>query len=269
MRKIKQIVSFILIFSMTFSTIFMLNTKNTYAASIKYVDNARSGITYYYDLDKDGKKERILCLIGNGEYGYTLDLYINNKLKKSYSELADIPCVSIYDINKNDNSLDIYIELIEDSMYFDFDILKYNKGSIKSYEFDGRISSFDSNKGIMNVSQSYPTSENYFARCIGAYGVIVPYKVNKTSIKRQVQNTYPTSSYIKKRKYIASKNLTAYKTTTGKTKAFTIKKGYKFNIVALYKKGSSTYIKVKNSSGKYGYVKTQSTMIVKNPIYAS
>ena len=40
-------------------------------------------------------------------------------------------------------------------------------------------------------------------------------------------------------------------------------------IVALYKKGSSTYIKVKNSSGKYGYVKTQSTMIVKNPIYAS
>ena len=54
-----------------------------------------------------------------------------------------------------------------------------------------------------------------------------------------------------------------------KTKAFTIKKGYKFNIVALYKKGSSTYIKVKNSSGKYGHVKTQSTMIVKNPIYAS
>lgn len=269
MRKIKQIVSFILIFSMTFSTIFMLNTKNTYAASIKYVDNARSGITYSYDLDKDGKKEKILCLIGNGEYGYTLDLYINNKLKKSYSDLEAIPCVSIYDINKNDKSLDIYIELVEASMYCCFDILKYNKGSIKSYEFDGGISSFDSNKGIMNVSQSYPVSTNYFACCIGAYGVIVPYKVNKTSIKRQVKNTYSTSSYIKKRKYIASKNLIAYKTTTGKTKAFTIKKGYKFNIVALYKKESSTYIKVKNSSGKYGYVKTQSTMIVKNPIYAS
>ena len=109
----------------------------------------------------------------------------------------------------------------------------------------------------MNVSQSYPVSTNYFACCIGAYGVIVPYKVNKTSIKRQVKNTYSTSSYIKKRKYIASKNLIAYKTTTGKTKAFTIKNG------------SSTYIKVKNSSGKYGYVKTQSTMIVRNPIYAS
>ncbi|WP_343002930.1 hypothetical protein [Intestinibacter bartlettii] len=234
MKKIKQIVSFILSFSMTFSTIFMLNTKDTYATSIKYVDNARNGITYSYDLDKDGKKEKILCLIGNDEYGYTLDLYINNKLKASYSDLEDIPCVSIYDINKNDKSLDIYVELVHESMYCDFKILKYNKGAIKSYTLEGGISSFDSNKGIMNVSQSYPTS-----------------------------------SYIKKRKYIASKNLTAYKTTTGKTKAFTIKKGYKFNIVALYKKGSSTYIKVKNSSGKYGYVKTQSTMIVKNPIYAS
>ena len=107
MKKIKQIVSFILIFSITFSTIFMLDTKDTYAASIKYVDNARSGITYSYDLDKDGKKEKILCLIGNDEYGYTLDLYINNKLKKTYSNLEAIPCVSIYDINKKDNNKEI------------------------------------------------------------------------------------------------------------------------------------------------------------------
>ena len=79
-------------------------------------------------------------------------------------------------------------------MYCDFKILKYNKGAIKSYTLEGGISSFDSNKGIMNVSQSYPTDEYNFICCIGAYGVIVPYKVNKTSIKRQVQNTYPTSS---------------------------------------------------------------------------
>ena len=121
----------------------------------------------------------------------------------------------------------------------------------------------------MKLSQVYTGSIDKFIECIGTYSAIVTYKVNKTSIKRQVKNTYSTSSYIRNRKYIASKNLTAYKTTNGKTKAFTIKKGYKFNIVALYKKGSSTYIKVKNSSGKYGYVKTQSTMIVKNPIYAS
>ena len=269
MQKIKQIVSFILVFSITFSTIFMLNTKDTYAASIKYVDNARSGITYSYDLDKDAKKEKIICLIGDDEYGYTLDLYINNKLRKHYFGLGDIPCVSIYDINKNDKSLDIYIELVHDSMYCNFDLLKYDKGSIKSYTYEGRISSFDSDKGIMKLSQVYPGSIDKFIDCIGPYSAIVPYKVNKTSIKRQVKNTYSTSSYIRNRKYIASKNLTAYKTTNGKTKDFTIKKGYKFNIVALYKKGSSTYIKVKNSSGKYGYVKTQSAMIVKNPIYES
>ena len=115
----------------------------------------------------------------------------------------------------------------------------------------------------MNVSQSYPTSEYNFACCIGAYGVIVPYKVNKTSIKRQVKNTYPTSSYIKKRKYIASKNLIAYKTTTGKTKAFTIKKDSYTHIYALYQNGNKRYIKVKNSAGKYGYVKVGSSMLFK------
>ena len=270
MKKFSKILSMILIFSIIISSTFILNTKDSYALSKKYVENTRSGVTYSYDLDKNGKKEKIMCLIYTDEYGYyTLDLYINNKLVRTYSELEDIPCVSIYDFNKNDNSLDIYIELVHESMYINCRIIKYNKGTTKSYVFDGTLDSFDSNTGQIKLNQSFPSSSDKFGMCIGGYSVKVPYKVTKTSIKRISSTTYSVSSYVRNHKYIASKTLTAYKTTSGKTKNFTIKKGAKFNIVALYKNGKTEYIKVKNSYGKYGYIKTQSTLIVKNPFYAS
>lgn len=267
MKKFSKILSIILTLSITLSSIFILNTKDSYALSKKYVENARSGVTYSYDLDKNGKKEKIMCLIHTDyEYGgYILDLYINNKLVKTYDELEDIPCMSIYDFNKNDNSLDIYIDLVHESMYMDCHIIKYNKGAIKDYIFDGSLDSFDSNTGKIKLNRSFPSSSNKFAMCIGGYSVKVPYKVTKTSIKIISSTTYSVSSYVRNHKYIASKTLTAYKTTSGTTKNFTIKKGAKFNIVALYKNGKNQYIKVKNSSSKYGYIKTQSTLIVKNP----
>lgn len=36
------------------------------------------------------------------------------------------------------------------------------------------------------------------------------------------------------------------------------------NIVRLYSKNNNQYIKMKNSKGKYGYIKAQSTLIVSN-----
>ena len=60
---------------------------------------------------------------------------------------------------------------------------------------------------------------------------------------------------------MAAKDLTAYSSTSGTKKSFTIKKGSKVHIYALYQKGSTKYIKVKNSSNKYGYVKVGSSML--------
>ena len=53
--------------------------------------------------------------------------------------------------------------------------------------------------------------------------------------------------------------MTAYTNTKGTKKAFTIKKGGKAYIHALYQNGSKKYIKVKNSLGKYGYIKVGSS----------
>ena len=55
--------------------------------------------------------------------------------------------------------------------------------------------------------------------------------------------------------------LTAYTSTKGTKKAFTIKKDSYTHIYALYQNGNKKYIKVKNASGKYGYVKVGSSML--------
>lgn len=68
-------------------------------------------VTYKYDLDADGKKEKIICDIYESypNYGYILDLYIIRESMKKYNSL-DIPVLSIYDFNKKDKSLDLVIE---------------------------------------------------------------------------------------------------------------------------------------------------------------
>ena len=57
--------------------------------------------------------------------------------------------------------------------------------------------------------------------------------------------------------------LTAYTSTKGTKKAFTIKKNQPVYIYALYQNRNKKYIKVKNSAGKYGYIKIGSSMLFK------
>ena len=68
---------------------------------------------------------------------------------------------------------------------------------------------------------------------------------------------------IRENRYIADKNLTAYTSTKGTKKAFTIKKNQPVYVYALYQNGNKKYIKVKNSAGKYGYIKVGSSMLFK------
>ena len=63
------------------------------------------------------------------------------------------------------------------------------------------------------------------------------------------------------------KQVVTYKNPTSKEKSFTLKKGEKMNVISLYKKGKYEYIRVKNSKNKYGYIKSQSKLIVSNPLY--
>ena len=78
------------------------------------------------------------------------------------------------------------------------------------------------------------------------YKVYTPCTANTTKQTRSI-------------KYTANKKLTAYTNTNATKKAFIVKKDQKVNIYSFYQKGNKKYIKVKNSLGKYGYIKVGSS----------
>ena len=84
------------------------------------------------------------------------------------------------------------------------------------------------------------------------------------SYKLSNQYTANPTNTVKQNKYIACKNLTAYTSVSGTKKAFTVKKNSYVNIYALYQNGNKKYIKVKNSAGKYGYIKIGTNKIFKD-----
>ena len=271
MLKIKKVFSSLIVLCLIMTAMFTFYTSNSYASSIKYLNKAKYGVTYKYDLDGDGKKEKIKCKTSNKVDGCPkeLDLYINGRLVKKYETLG-IPVLSIYDFNRKDKSLDIIIQSDEEDGYVSTNILKYNKGKIKNYEYGGFLDSFNSNTGIIKmVSYGYPSKDynSGFSNCIGDFAVKVPYKVNKTNINMILSNSYDVANNVREHKYKMKKQVVTYKNPTSKEKSFTLKKGEKMNVISLYKKGKYEYIRVKNSKNKYGYIKSQSKLIVSNPLF--
>lgn len=267
----KNFISSLIVLCLIMTTMCTFYTSNSYASSIKYLDKAKNGVTYKYDLDGDGKKEKIKCkvYIKSEYYCYVLDLYVNGKKVKKYESLGT-PVLSIYDFNRKDKSLDILVKSEEEDGYVLTNISKYNKGKIKNYEYWGFLDSFNSNTGIIKmVNYGYPSNDynSGFYNCIGDFDVKVPYKVNKTSIKMISSNSYDVANYVKKHKYKMEEQVVTYKSPNSKKKSFTLKKGEKMNIISLYKKEKNEYIKVKNGKNKYGYIKVQSKLIVSNPLY--
>ena len=198
-----------------------------------------------------------------------MDLYVNGKKVKKYESLGT-PVLSIYDFNRKDKSLDILVKSEEEDGYVLTNISKYNKGKIKNYEYWGFLDSFNSNTGIIKmVSYGYPSKDynSGFSNCIGDFAVKVPYKVNKTNINMILSNSYDVANNVREHKYKMKKQVVTYKNPTSKEKSFTLKKGEKMNVISLYKKGKYEYIRVKNSKNKYGYIKSQSKLIVSNPLF--
>lgn len=269
MLRLKKVLMILLSICISLTSITIFNLGNSYASSITYVKKAKNNTTYKYDLDGDGKKEKIRYYYEGEE----VELYINGIKVETYESLEK-PVVSICDFNKKDKSLDIVVKTEVENCYICSYIVNYSKGKVINHCLWGDICSFDSNTGIFKFfNYGYPDNDEYteehpeyiFYSCIGDFDTIVYYKVNKTSVKMKKSYSYEVASYVKTHKYKMKKKVTAYKSPTSKTKAFTLKVGEKMNIVRLYSNNNNQYIKVKNSKGKYGYVKTQASLIVSNP----
>ena len=124
---------------------------------------------------------------------------------------------------------------------------------------DAMLKSYDPSTGMITFEEYDQGRYSSFAKAMGFFCIYDKVKIKGYNVYNQY--TANTSGSTRKNKYVAAKKLTAYTSTSGKKKAFTINKGSKAYVYALYQKGSSKYIRVKNSSGKYGYVKVGSSML--------
>lgn len=258
MKKMKKVSVLFLSISMIVGSVFVSEINSSYAATA-YKKQLKIGKTYKYDLDGDRDKDSIKVY----SKGHKLLLKVNNTTKtldsNCYSDYGNYD-VKIYDFNKKDKSSEIVFYWSGNSEC-GTKILKFknNKCMVNKHYKDTMLKSYDPNNGMVTFEEYEQGRYSSFAKAIGCF-----YIYDKVQIKGyNVYNQYSanTSGSTRKNKYVAAKKLTAYTSTSGKKKAFTINKGSKAYIYELYQKGSSKYIRVKNSSGKYGYVKVGSSML--------
>ena len=209
------------------SSIFVNNTQEVDAAT-SCIKTLSINKVYKYDIDGDGDKDTI----------------------------------KVYRFNKNDKSSEIVLEWAYQSEW-GTKILKFKNNTCKVNKdyYDAMIHSYNPNTGMITFTEYDYGRYKSFSKAIGGFGCYSQVKVNGYNLYNQ--STANTISMIRENRYIADKNLTAYTSTKGTKKAFTIKKNQPVYVYALYQNGNKKYIKVKNSAGKYGYIKIGSSMLFK------
>ena len=262
MKNFKKVSVLLLALAMIVGSVFVGNIKNSYAAT-SYKKKLNEGVTYKYDLDGDKDLDTIRIYIS----GDKLLLKVNNTVKTLISDRVSYFITKgevvgyIYDFNKNDKSAEVVASMpAEDSGIIR--ILKFRNSTCKLdrvYEDAISINSYNPNNGMVALEEYDWGRYKEFVKGIGCFGCYDKVRINGYNAYNQY--TANTISSIRERKYIAARTLTAYTSTSGSKRAFTVSKGSSVHIYALYQKGSKRYIKVKNSNGKYGYIKLSSTLM--------
>ena len=242
------------------SSIFVNNTQEVDAAT-SCIKTLSINKVYKYDIDGDGDKDTIKVYRANGN----LVLKVNNCVKtliSRYNPSDFVPTIKIYNFNKNDKSSEIVLEWAYQSEW-GTKILKFKNNTCKVNKdyYDAMIHSYNPNTGMITFTEYDYGRYKSFSKAIGGFGCYSQVKVNGYNLYNQ--STANTISMIRENRYIADKNLTAYTSTKGTKKFFTIKKNQPVYVYALYQNGNKKYIKVKNSAGKYGYIKVGSSMLFK------
>ena len=264
MKLLKRISAVALATTIALGSVFVSNPKESYAAtSCKKV--IKKNITYKYDIDGDGDLDSIKVYKYRGD----LKIKVNNCVKTLIDDYDpdyhfEIS-TKIYDFNKRDKSKEIVFEWVGPSDG-EIRLLKFKDNTCKvNRRFQGNIGgelkSYDPNTGIVTFAETTYGLYSKFEKAIGSFGCYAKVKVNGFTVTNQ--KTANTSSYVRKNKYIAPKNLTAYTSTSGSKKAFTISKGSPVYVYALYQSGNTSYLKVKNKNRKCGYIKAGSTLLFK------
>ena len=264
MKLFKKINAAALSAAIVVASVFGANPKESYAAtSCKKV--LKQNVTYKYDIDGDGDLDTIKIYTASGDLKIKVNKCVKTLINDYDPDYHFEFTTKIYDFNKHDKSKEIVFEWVGPSDG-EIRLLKFKNSTCKvnrtfQGNIGGELKSYDPNTGIVTFVETSYGIYSKFENAIGSFQCYPKVKVNGYTVTNQT--TANTSSLVRKNKYIAAKTLTAYTSTSGTKKAFTISKGSPAYVYALYQKGNTRYVKVKNKQGKYGYVKAGSTLLFK------
>lgn len=244
---------------------FVIGMNDSYAKT-NCIKKLSAGKTYYYNLDGDKDKDSIKQYVSRGSVYLKINGVVKKVISDYYPEYMSYN-VKIYDFNKKDKSLDIVITHSEEDCYYETRIIKFKNKTCKLNKVykDSYVYSYDNSNGMIKFKARMGSRYSYFMKSIGCFVCSPQTRINGYNVYDQYTANMASDSWmstdITKHNYIAAKKLTAYTSTNGKKKAYTINKGEVVHVYAFYQNGNKRYIKVKNKYGKYAYVKASSSLL--------
>lgn len=251
-----------------------MHTEKAEAKSTNVI-TLEEGKEYKYDLNGDGKKEKIkytITTMKNGGSQYNLS--VNKKVvKKIYTEgEGEGAGFYLLDIDSKDNYKEIYVKVCGDTGYYiEGNVYRYDASKIKKYSSTDNVGevaarfeldSVQTQGGIVAFVMDTPFSNIY----LGSLYAYIPFKVESGNMTLVKKDAYDVSIDWKKKEYIATKSLSASTTLGGKKKAFSLRLGDTFYLLQIsIKNGEISHIKIKDETGAEGWMKVPDSMFYTAP----
>jgi len=245
---------------------------------IKAATYLEADVEHYYDLDGDGKDEKILYSLIYGEEGYysvDLEIYINDSLFMcSPDEYYNDISITLTDINPADKYKELEVEFVEDGDYCTYNVYRYKKNKLSLLFSTDYFLLPEQKNGNKVLVHDYVISALGNTTCITLNCKIKNKKlveVAPKSLTYKVQNGSDTW-------YTAAKKINVYKKADGKKVVKTIKAGTEFKVTNLkIIDGEVVYAQIvlKGKKKSLGWINVEyyegcswEDKLVENPLFA-
>lgn len=203
--------------------LFLIQDSKVYA-TLKGETKLKENKSYYYDLDGDGKKEKIKYIVAGKDYNLKVALYINGV--KKYSQIFNALNVqySISDLDLQDKKLDLFLMSTSDSYSLEYALFQqYSSNTIKTIK---TINGVDDNKNKFGYTALYringlaqikgdgsfsiiADSPIYFSD-IGSYFCYVPFNMKEGKISYKKVKSYTLTNVSQDYLYTVNKDIVVY-----------------------------------------------------------
>lgn len=253
-----------------------LGTALSANAAETLTEPVRTGTFAYFDMNHDEMNEKIgifANMSGDILDGYTIRINDMLELQEKISvkkQCSGIEALMI-DTRSKDQYTDLYISQYNKTGFFDGNVYRYDGKSLKKLYNLANVMKLSKNatptheqpgNGKIRFSvPGYPVGKN---TKLGEYEVYMDFKISKGKLSCSDTTFKTTENYQAGTSLEAYRSFKVYKDKSQKKKAYTVKTGEKFYVTKIVtSKGKITYLTVKNTSGKTGWIKAPTKKFIK------